>query len=267
MAGSSSVRKTPASWFSSAVRLLNIAISRLPDECDYVAWVDCDVIFSRSDWVSAAIRELDRVSLCQLFRSVHQLGPDAASISGETSVFCHDSIGYAVASGRVAPVAPIAIGDPGIFNVKRGHAWCARRELVAAYGVYDRNVLGGGDRLLVHAVTGQAGEVILHDGMAPGHASDYRSWASRFRQAVNRIGYIEGDIFHLWHGDLERRRYAVRQRVLSSFGYDPATDIALDTEGCWRWNSPKPELHRMVREYFEQRDEDGRDVSNDWSSR
>jgi hypothetical protein len=236
-------------------RLLNVAISRLPDECDYVAWLDCDVAFGRSDWVSAAIRKLDRTTVCQLFRSVHHLARDATSIGRETSFLCQDSLAYALASGLVTSVTAVVNGDGG--TMKRGHAWCARRELIAAHGLYDRNVLGGGDSLLVHAAAGLAEEVIVRHGMAPAHADDYRRWAARFGRAVSAIGYIDGDIFHLWHGDLRRRHYRMRQRILSSCGYDPATDIALDAEGCWRWCSPKPELHRLVREYFEQRDEDG----------
>jgi hypothetical protein len=242
-------------------RLLNIAIERLPDDCDYVAWLDCDVVFGRPDWVSAAIRELDRADVCQLFRAVYHLARDVPCIGREGSIVRYDSLGYAVASGRVPPVASFTAGAEGLF--KRGHAWCARRELLAAHGLYDRNILGGGDRLLAHAAAGQAEELIAHDGLAPGHADDYRRWASRFLRAASRIGCVEGDIFHLWHGDLELRRYGVRQRILSSFGYDPAIDIALDTEGCWRWNSPKPELHRLVQEYFVQRDEDGSGVSRE----
>src|ERR1700677_494960 len=31
--------------------LINIAISRLPDEAEYVAWIDADVQFLRADWI------------------------------------------------------------------------------------------------------------------------------------------------------------------------------------------------------------------------
>lgn len=232
-------------------RLLNIAVSHLPDECDCVAWLDCDVVFDRSDWVQAARHELDRSGVCQLFRSVHHLARDAASISRAASILRHESFAYAFVAGLVGSgVSPAS-------RLRHGHAWCARRELIAGHGFYDRNILGGGDSLLVHAAAGLAEAEIVRDGMAPAHADDYRQWASRFGRAVRGIGYIEGDIFHLWHGDLQRRHYRLRQGILRSCGYDPTIDIALDAEGCWRWNSPKPELHRKVREYFEQRDEDG----------
>ena len=238
-------------------RLLNIAISHLPKECEYVAWVDCDSIFEREDWVSAAIRELDRTSLCQLFRTVQHLRKDTPSeaIGREAVSLQHCSIGYASALGLTTSPAAFTDGVPGVF--KRGHAWCARREFVAAHGLYDRNVIGGGDKMIAFAATGQVEEVIAQIGATQGHADDYRWWAARFGRDVNRIGYIEGDLFHLWHGDFEHRKYTSRHQILRSFGYNPATDIALDAEGCWRWNSPKLEMHQRVREYFEERDEDG----------
>jgi len=238
-------------------RLLNIAIMHLPNECAYVAWLDCDIVFQREDWGAAAVRELDRAGICHLFHTVHHVRRDTPheAIGCETSNLRHESIGYACASGIRTSVAAVTDGVPGVF--KRGHGWCARRELLEEHGLYDRNVLGSGDKLIAFAATGQEEEVIARDSMAPGHAADYREWASKFRRSVQRIGYIEGDIFHLWHGDLERRQYTARYRVLGSAGYDPASDIALDAEKCWRWNSPKPDMHRKVREYFEQRDEDG----------
>lgn len=241
-------------------RLLNVAISRLPNECEYVAWLDCDVIFGRTGWESVAVRELEHVTLCQLYRAVYHLARDAAKIGRETATQRHDSIGYASASGIPISVGSVTDGIPGVF--KRGHAWCARRELLASHEIYDRNVVGSGDRLLAHAAIGQAEEVIRRDGMIRGHAEDYRCWAARFRSAVEQIGYVDGDLFHLWHGDLEHRLYLQRLKILSSCHYDPASDIALDTDGGWRWSSQKPEMHRLVREYFEQREEDGDDASD-----
>src|SRR5579862_510563 len=78
-------------------RLLNIAISHLPKECEYVAWLDCDVVFHREDWGAAAVRELDRSSLCHLFRTVHHIRRDAPyeAIGRENSHLEHESIGYA----------------------------------------------------------------------------------------------------------------------------------------------------------------------------
>src|SRR5262245_59404245 len=40
-------------------RLLNIALKWLPDRCEKVAWLDCDVVFESDDWVKEAERALD----------------------------------------------------------------------------------------------------------------------------------------------------------------------------------------------------------------
>ena len=238
-------------------RLLNLAVGHLPDECEYVAWLDCDIVFGREDWSQAALRELDRHSIVQLYRTVYHLGRDTPrdQFSREFAVFQHDSIGYACALGLKTSPASADQGIPGIF--KRGQAWCARRELLEGHGFYDRNIIGAGDKMMAYAVTGQVEELITELGLTPAHADDYRGWAARFGRDVNGVGYIEGDIFHLWHGDFRLRQYGPRHQILRSFEYNPATDIKLDVEGCWRWNSPKWEMHRRVREYFHQRCEDG----------
>ena len=239
-------------------RLLNLGVTRLPSNCEYVAWLDCDIVFERRDWASAAMDELHRTGLCQLFRTIHHLRPGTQpeAIGRNSAYASHESVGYASATGLKISVAPSTKQVPNPY--RRGHAWCARRELIAAHGLYDWNVIGGGDNMILFAATGQAEEFAARGDLTPAHACHYRDWASRFRRDARGIGYIDGDLFHLWHGALEKRRYFARGEILSSADYNPATDIALSPEGCWRWNTHKLEMHRRVREYFEQLDEDGK---------
>ena len=55
--------------------------------------------------------------------------------------------------------------------------------------------------MIFFAVTGQAEEFIARGNISAAHACHYREWVARFRRNAKRIGYIEGDLFHLWHGD------------------------------------------------------------------
>ena len=51
-------------------RLLNIAINALPTEAEFVAWVDCDVVFDNPDWVTDAQSMLETgQSFVQLFET------------------------------------------------------------------------------------------------------------------------------------------------------------------------------------------------------
>jgi hypothetical protein len=236
-------------------RLLNVAISRLPEECEVVAWLDCDIVFQRTDWAQAAMEAARQFRVCQLYRRVYHLrkATPSSQIGTEWAFRWNDSFGWAVSQG-LKPTSLSMTENKRSF--KRGHAWCARRELLQAHGLYDRNILGGGVRNLAFALTGQVEEVVDYGAMSPAHARDYRTWAEAFQKAANGPSYIDGEIFHLWHGDFERRRYARRHDILSRHNFDPARDIALDESGCWRWNSAKPDMHQEIRDYFAQRLED-----------
>src|SRR5262245_46174241 len=58
-------------------RLLNLALKSLPDSCDKVAWLDCDVVFESQDWAVRANQALDDFGLLHLFHERHNLPPDA----------------------------------------------------------------------------------------------------------------------------------------------------------------------------------------------
>jgi hypothetical protein len=65
------------------------------------------------------------------------------------------------------------------------------------------------------------------------------------------------DVWHLWHGEMADRGARRRHLGLARFGFDPATDLAADASGPWRWNSEKPAMHAYVRDYLLGRREDG----------
>jgi hypothetical protein len=68
---------------------------------------------------------------------------------------------------------------------------------------------------------------------------------------------MNGNIYHLWHGEMQDRGYQARHENLARFKFDPFEDIAVDDSGCWRWNTDKPFLHEYVKGYFASRKEDG----------
>ena len=119
-------------------------------------------------------------------------------------------------------------------------------------------ILGHGDQALVHAVLGRSDEFAQERSFTTNLTRHYLHWASRFQQIVDsRIDVVSGDIFTLWHGQLQNRSYSSRQFILQRFQFDPFQDIAMDESGCWRWNSGKPGLHDDVRAHFQERKEDG----------
>ena len=237
-------------------RLLNIALEHLPAECEAVAWLDCDVLFSRPDWAEAAVAALEEWPLIQPFSTARdQLGRGAGELGTAAP-------SYAALHMQGTPVEmTFEYGADGIPRKRLsapGFAWAARRDVIAGVGFYDANILGAGDRAMLQAASGRMEQEIAVRMPSTAHAQHYREWAVSFHRAVlGRIGYISGDIVHLWHGNFRDRQYRIRFEDFGRFAFDPAHDIALDCQGCWRWASPKPELHAFARNLFARRHEDG----------
>jgi hypothetical protein len=241
-------------------RLLNIALQAVPASCEGIAWVDCDVIFEKADWPALALRALRDYPLIQLFRTRCNLARTAGSELIDLSRIDSQpvSLGYKLATGAATPddlrrsAAPLTQGSTA------GLAWAARRDLLARLGLYDACILGSTDRIMASAAIGEFDYGRDAIQMNARQLIHYRSWGeSFFREIQGKVGYIDGRAFHLWHGTLENRRYRERHEGLRRYAFDPFTDIALDTTGCWRWNTEKPNMHAYIRRYFEERDEDG----------
>jgi hypothetical protein len=244
-------------------RLLNVALQHLPGACSAVAWVDCDVIFERSDWPERAEEALSNYPFIHLFQRRCYLASTAASTSLDLRQVESEavSLGYLIETGQASPDHVRRSGAPLILGSTAGLAWAARREVVSRRGLYDACILGTGDRVMAAAAVGRFDYGIDALLMNPRQAQHYLSWARPFFAAVRaRVGHVEGRVYHLWHGDLLHRRYHERHEGLRRYNFDPFVDIARDMDECWRWNSNKYALHAYVRGYFESRNEDGTDL-------
>ena len=242
-------------------RLLNVALRHLPRDCDTVAWLDCDVVFSNDRWPQQARDALNRFALVQLFAERCNLTRDARRDSSGWSPIGSRrlAIGHAIATGSLKPDDLRIAGASQLLGApSTGLAWAARRTLLDRHGLYDARIIGAGDRAIICAAVGRPDYCASAHAMS-GHAAEHHlAWAEPFFTDVGgRVGYIAGVVFHLWHGNFEDRRYGRRQQDLAALGFDPFTDIAVSDSGCWRWNSNKPDLHEYVRSYFASRNEDG----------
>ena len=240
-------------------RLLNLALAKLPQHCDSVAWLDCDIVFERDDWADGALRALERHPMLQPFRHVYEPAADAWDGSARLprDAPLGNSLMHMLSQGVVAP--EVLRGNMRLqHRMNSGLAWVARRELLDRDGFYDACVLGSGNRAMACAALGAPDHAIAYIGMTSAWTDHYRAWATRHSRSVGaNIGCTDGAVIHLWHGHLAHRRYQERHRGFSAFDYNPAEDIALGRNGCWRWNSQKPAMHAYVADYFLSRREDG----------
>ena len=183
-------------------------------------------------------------------------GPDDAAES--TTVLARESLGNWLEPGRSADDALRHTTSRGRDVPSKGMAWAASRDLVERHGFYDACIIGGGANALACAALGTYDYAIRPHQMNDRQREHYLAWAEPFHRAVQgAISCIDGDVYHLWHGDLADRNGSGRHKGLVPFEFDPAVDIAVAEAGCWKWAGKKRDMHRYVRDYFAGRKEDG----------
>jgi hypothetical protein len=253
-------------------RLLNVALGSLPESCDKVAWLDCDVVIPKLDWVIDAIVELDDHQMIQPFRKVHHLPPDTRVEPATLRELPHidpvlTEISFA-SSRNARPETPVVFQPredrdsrlkvrdcPGLF-------WAARRELLSDHGLYDACIAGGADKAIALAACGKMHELPEIRPMTPGQIDHYLEWAVRFSASVdNGISHLDYDAYHLWHGHFSDRRYRERHERLVQLEFDPKADLTKDSHGIWCWSNGKIALHEYLKAYFAARREDDRQAT------
>lgn len=198
--------------------------------------------------------------LVQLFRRVHYLQPDVPPdhVGPEAATWSREAIAIAIDRGASPIEALRSHNGREIPRYARGVAWAARRESIGDRGLFDASIIGGGDSAVVSAAYGCFDYLLEIQEMWAEQAACYLDWAVPFRETVSgKVGALDGEIFHLWHGSIEKRGHRARFRGLRPFGFDPPADIAAAADEPWRWNSAKPDMHAYVRSYFVARAEDG----------
>lgn len=225
------VQAGPQNFLWQKERLVNLAIECLPPEYDAVAWIDGDLLFQNPDWYTTACDMLEHTPVLQLFETITYLGPDGKK----------ESIAYGA----------VAAGDRMTFRAPGGAIAC-RRELLE-HGLYDRNVMGGGDQVFLGAVRGTHYQ--FWKRCNPAWGDSVRAWCERF--GTHEVGFVPGNVRHLWHGARKNRALQSRHAVLSELAYDPETDVRVGENGLLEWASDKPALHQAVRDHFTNRNEDG----------
>lgn len=198
--------------------LLNGLIKKLPYSFKYVMWVDADVLFTNKNWLVDAVNELQKKRIVQLFEyCVHleqdQYEPDfnlddaKSLMNGEPSVR-HPRLWRSFAANYVTT----NYSDDHNYD-KHGHvgfAWGAQRSLLKEMPLYDKALVGGADHIIAHAAAGH----ICHNCITKSFTEDIDAvtkWSKKFfKKTKGKLGFVNGDLYHIWHGSLESRQYLKR---------------------------------------------------------
>lgn len=251
--------RSPAElWFKE--NLINIAVSRLPEDWRYVAWVDADIQFTRPDWAVETVHMLQHYKIIQMFSHAIDLGPNFQPLmDSQVTSFLKSFIdGKPLPYKKDRQLVGCSGGGAGDWrNWHSGYCWAARRSALSDLGgLGDIAILGSSDHHMASALIGIVDRTI-HGNMTNSFKQYWNIWQERALKYIDRnIGYMEGLIYHYWHGSKQLRRYKDRWAILTENKFDHELDIKRDVQGLWQFTDRNWRLRNDIQKYFRERDED-----------
>lgn len=256
------VRTDDEIWFKE--NLINIGVSRLPEDWKYVAWVDADLMFSRPNWVGETIHQLQHYKIVQMFSECQDVGPRYASL-GKAKGFSHCYVKqYPTMSGLRMGSYGQRVGGEVLWHP--GFAWACRREAWDELGgLIDFAMMGAADNHMAHALIGRVKDT-FHPRLHPVYKDRLLEWQRRAERHIRRnVGYVSGLLVHYWHGRKIDRRYWDRWKVIVDNQFNPAIDLKYDWQGLLQLvdrGTPRSiKLRDDARRYFRARNEDSIELS------
>ena len=233
--------------------MINIGISRLPANWEYVAWIDADVTFARPDWALETLHQLQHYKVVQMFSDCMDLSPDYRIVPDRAGEHLPGMMHQYIHTGGWSATLDAYKAHSG----HSGYAWAARREAIDEVGgLIDWSVCGANDH---HMARGLVGNILesVHGGSSPAFKKSLQVWGDRCRQHIRgNVGYVPGLLLHHWHGSKKYRRYIDRWKILNNSQFDPNIDIKKDSQGLYQLTGNKLRLRDDLMTYFRQRNED-----------
>ena len=224
------LRGTDSNFVWQKERLLNLLVERLPENYTKIAWIDADIIFLDNDWIKKTKYALNNSGskLIHLWNKWHLTGPN----------------------GSVAETL-LSVGHKGQRyldkeNYNPGGAWAGSRDL---FPLYDKHIVGGGDRACFEAWMGIDYSCRFVD--APAMQIDYNEWGElAYKKVQKNVTSLEFDLAHMYHGSRNDRQYVNRWIPLTENNYDPKTHITIDSQGLLAFTELAPKnLISRVKNY------------------
>lgn len=250
-------------WHKEA--LLNLIVSKLPKQFKYVFWVDADVIFTNKNWLVESVSQLqNHCYILQPFEYCLHLDKDELrpgfdyGWAKETKTLNDPTLRYKQMWRSFCANFCYSSSLAADKNYdKHGHvgfAWGARRDILEKVPLYDKALIGGADHIIAHAAAGHIPHCCIEKSFTD-NLQEVNEWSEKFFNVVNgKIGYVKGDLFHIWHGDINKRDYLKR---IQDFTPTSKKINNKDKNGLYITDSHQDEAY--IKNYFRQREVNGDD--------
>jgi len=209
--------------------LLNLLVSKLPEKYTKIVCLDGDVLFENEDWINDTIDKLDGYDVVVPFHDAYRIDPyyDTLFECAKTLL----DLTYAVKT----------------TTFSAGYAIAFNRRFFDQIGLYEYAIIGGGDKMTLI-------DFIRLPLQIQSFGSTKKDDYIKKIKALNlKFGYLEGILYHLYHGSLNNRQYFERHFIIKDLHLD--TDVVKNKDGVLEFVNPK-KYNPIMLGYFKNRKED-----------
>lgn len=222
--------------------LLNKAEKIVPKHIKYIGIFDTDIYFENENWINDSLEQLKKYKVIQPFSEsvkMNEIG-DIEIVKRSAAKY-----GYNNSDSKY--------NTPGL-------AWIFHREFFNQVGLYPLAIIGSGDSVLASALLKIKNSItaIQSIGQSNWNKDIVREWFEKINHFMSDspVGYIEGQVWHEWHGDMANRRYSSRRKIMRFI--DVSKDIVYNKDSILEWRSDFPDkIIDIFLNYFKLRREDG----------
>lgn len=246
-------------------QMINRAVQNLPNDWEYIAWIDMDVEAVRfeningTNWLQETWHQLQHHHVVQMFSHAIDLGPKNELLQ------THNGFMMLHTQGKLSKLS-----FKDVYEMRKGKEFghcgyayaCDKFAFTKGFlnGLVDFSILGAGDHHMARALIGEV-EFSIPSTVTCPYLDKLLLWQ---QNAVDKIkldvGFVPATIVHHYHGKKRDRGYVDRWKILVDNNFDPDLDLQKDWQGMYMLTDRNPKLRDEIRKYFRSRNEDSIDL-------
>jgi len=226
-----------SSYFFLKENLFRILETKIPKQYTKLLLMDSDIIFDEPNWYNLLSEVLETNDICQCFETAIWL---------DITYKKEKKVAYSYVK---SPDKDILIWNPeNSIMYHTGFGWGFTRKWYNQAGFIDEAIIGSGDILFSYRLFGKS-----YSGSQ--NLSFYQSSIDRWAENIGEptITYLPVKIYHMFHGDLNKRQYVTRNEI-----FHDITDIndilVKNKDGVFELTDPT--YNAKLYEYFSERKDD-----------
>ena len=234
------IQLSTQSAFFQKEKLINIALTKLPLDAKYVAWCDCEVEFTSSNWVNDTIRGLHVFKAIQLFEEAVILNSNGEDVMTKRGFAAQLNENEEIENATLQRMTEAA-----------GHCWAFRVDALKEIGgLLDFSPLGNGEKIMGYSLAKRMEDYVPNE-LNASFKDSIRTWQKKAALALTAgIGFIPGTIRVYYCSTTQEAKAHDKWEVLQGNNFDPKEDLFLAENGLYYIDPSKPKLREDLKNVF-----------------